>query len=515
MSSDEPADKPRAGSWWKSNGSWVASIAVGVLVLGGSIFTTINQGNALREQIRIESEINRQEILTQAAVDREGLALEQDRLRDAREKAIDDVLALWIPFVVGDDVTQQLEALAVLAAVMPDQIGGILDDVFSILADQQGVNAELIEQARDTASERADAVEWVIVIGERQQLVEARELVVDATDKGFGSPQVYRLGGDAFAVVLSGFETRDDADVTLVSVRATVQEGAQVVNVNAWCSYPVVDEAGSVLCAPTSYDQLVLIDGPKVFWPLATPTAVNLRDLMGNFDLSPRGDGEEQFVPVFSEGPGRIGGVEFNTTSQQRLNSKFNPQTELGTGSWTLESWAKLGEADLALGDSGMPEPMTVIGGWNSTAGERWYLSVEEGKHVCVGIGAESKVCAPGTTVNDGEWHHIVVTYHAEAGAAALFIDSVNAELKSMPWSAGERLIDVTMSVGAMFNDSVAKTGTVTNDDSVSKDQKVTRDDEGEGWEEYWNGGVSRVAVYGGLLSEEQIQAHFGAVDDL
>ncbi|MCL1600545.1 MAG: LamG domain-containing protein, partial [Actinomycetia bacterium] len=500
MSSDESGDKPGAGSWWKNNGSWVASIAVGVLVLGGSIFTTTSQGDALRDQISSESETNRQQILTQAAVDREGLALEQDRLRDAREKAIDDVLALWIPFVVGEDVPQQLEALAVLAAVMPDQIGGILDDVFSILADQQGVNSDLIEQARDTASERADAVEWVIVIGERQQLVEAEGLVVDATEKGFGSPQVYRLGGDAFAVVLSGFETRDDADVTLISVRATLQEGAQVVDVNAWCLYPVVDETGSVLCAPTSYDQLVLLDGPKVFWPLATPTAVNLRDLVGSSDLLPRGDGGEQFVPVFSEGPGGIGGMGFNATSQQRLSSKFNPQSELGTGSWTLETWVKLEEANLALDDSGMPGPMTVIGGWNSTAGERWYLSVEEGRRVCVGIGAGSKVCAPGTMVDDGTWHHIVVTYHAEAGAAALFIDSVNAELKTMPWSAGERLIDVTMSVGAMFNDNVAKIQSVTNDDSVTKDHNVTRDDDGEGWEEYWNGGVSRVAVYGGLL---------------
>ena len=515
MSSDEPGDNPGAGSWWKSNGSWVASIAVGVLVLGGSMFTTLSQGNALREKIETESEISRQRILTQAAVDREGLALEQDRLRDAREKAIDDVLAFWIPLVVGDNRTQQLEALAVLAAVMPDQIGGILDDVFSILADEQGVNAELIDQAREIASERADAVEWVIVIGERQQLVEAEELVVDATDKGFGSPQVYRLGGDAFAVVLSGFETRDDAEVTLVSVRATVQEGAQVVDVKVWCAHPVVDEAGGVFCAPTSYDQAVLIDGPKVFWPLATPTAVDLSDLIGNSDLLPRGDGGEQFVPVFSEGPGEIGGMEFNTSSQQRLSSKFNPHSELGTGSWTLESWVKPGETNLALGDSGTPLPMTVIGGWNGTAGERWYLSVEEGRHMCVGIGAESKVCAPGTTVNDGNWHHIVVTYHAESGAAALFIDSVNVELKSMPWSAGERLIDVTMSVGAMFNDNVAKTETATNGDSVSKDHNVTRDDEGDGWEEYWNGGVSRLAVYGGLLSEEQIETHFKAVGDL
>jgi hypothetical protein len=508
---DTPAESNGAGEWLRP---LIGPLLVALLAFAGTFYATRTEGTSLREEIKTEAATSREEIRTQAAVNREALALEQDRLKNAQDKSDDEVLVDWIPAIVGDDVIKQLEALAVLAAVMPDQIGETLDNVFALLADQQGATALIIQQARDEAIQRADATDWVILIGERQETAEVEALIKHSSEKGFGSPQVYEMNG-AYVVVLAGFDTRNDAEVTLVSVRATVQEGAQVVDVNTWCEYPVADETGSVLCAPTPYDQAVLKDGPKVFWPLATRTAVSLKDLIGTLNLSPRGDGGEDFLPTFSKGPGGIGGMGFNMTSQQRLSSKFDPQSELGTGSWTLESWVKLGEADLALGDTGMPEPMTVIGGWNSSAGERWYLSVAEGRHVCVGIGAESKVCAPGTTVNDGKWHHIVVTYHAETGVAALYIDSVKAELNSMPWSAGERLIDVTMSVGAMFNGNVAKTGTVTNDDSVSRDQKFTRDDEGEGWEEYWNGGVSRVAVYGGLLSEEQIQAHFGAVGDL
>jgi hypothetical protein len=32
-------------------------------------------------------------------------------------------------------------------------------------------------------------------------------------------------------------------------------------------------------------------------------------------------------------------------------------------------------------------------------------------------------------------------------------------------------------------------------------------------WQEHWDGGVSRIAIYNGILEPERIQAHYRAVD--
>jgi hypothetical protein len=106
---------------------------------------------------------------------------------------------------------------------------------------------------------------------------------------------------------------------------------------------------------------------------------------------------------------------------------------------------------------------------------------------LCAGIGAHA-VCADGVRTDDGEWHHIALSYQAETFEATLYIDGRPAKLKSSPWDQDDQLIDATVSLGAMFNGGAGK------------------------WEEQWDGSLSRVAIYDGVLTPEQIDAHYVAV---
>jgi hypothetical protein len=91
--------------------------------------------------------------------------------------------------------------------------------------------------------------------------------------------------------------------------------------------------------------------------------------------------------------------------------------------------------------------------------------------------------------VDDGEWHHVVLSHQADSGDARLFLDAREVTLEESPLGSGRKLTDAPVAVGAMLYEHLGE------------------------WQEHWDGGVSRIAIYNGILEPERIQAHYRAVD--
>ena len=106
-----------------------------------------------------------------------------------------------------------------------------------------------------------------------------------------------------------------------------------------------------------------------------------------------------------------------------------------------------------------------------------------------MGIGAFTEVCGIGPRVDDGEWHHVVVSYQADSGETRLFLDASQVTLEQNPLGIGEKLTDTQVAVGSLLNEATGS------------------------WQEFWTGGLSRISIYARVLDTATIQDHFQAID--
>jgi hypothetical protein len=264
---------------------------------------------------------------------------------------------------------------------------------------------------------------------------------------------------------------------------ASRPESADLAATDLAATDPAATDPAATDPATASYDQAVLADSPIVYWPLVADGEVELRDVVGSRDLVPRDSEEAEFVPTLVDGPRGIGALDLDGSAMQRLDSTFDPNAELGSGSWTLELWMNLEKALVEDSES----LFSLIGGWDQERPQRWYLSVRKGR-LEVGIGAHGQVFGLDTAVDDGEWHHVVLSYQSDSGDARLFLDAKEVTLEQSPWGSSEELTDAPVAVGAKLYQASGE------------------------WQEHWDGGLSRIAIYASILEPERIQAHHRAI---
>lgn len=425
---------------------------------------------------------------TEADVDLQELALEGQRFDEERDRTKDGWLEKYVPYLVGEDPVKQREAVAILLVVLPDRDAA---DVFSQLLDIGPTDAKaLFVAAREEAQNRADTTEWAIVVGTKETRDEATALLASVTERDLPAELYHQNNG--YAVAATGFDTKESADGKLLALQATGHESAQTVDLNAWCPHRVVVGDDPTECVATQYDQAALTSRPIIYWPLATDTGIDLTDRIGTYDLTPLNGDDRNFEPVFLAGPRDIGALSLDASASQRLESSFNPSDRLGGSAWTLEVWMQpptgVDANDVA----------TVVGGWGISPNRRWYVNLRNG-NVCIGIGDFGGVCGTDKSVNDGLWHHVAASYNSETGAAALyvdgdkldaFIDAKNNPLSAPPWGPDEQFTDAAVSIGAMLDEARPK------------------------WSEFWNGGLSRLAIYDTVLDPEEVLAHVQAFPD-
>jgi hypothetical protein len=80
------------------------------------------------------------------------------------------------------------------------------------------------------------------------------------------------------------------------------------------------------------------------------------------------------------------------------------------------------------------------------------------------------------------------LSYQADSGDIRLFLDASEVTLEQSPWGPNEQLTDAPIAVGTMRYEPSGE------------------------WREHWDGGVSRIAIYHGILETERIQTHHRAV---
>ena len=208
------ADDGRKGFTWLSIFTAVLSLvsALGVAFLA---YQTKN----------IETEVKREEI-----------AFEQAKFDIEQKNRNNENLKIIIPKLVSQDEQQVKEGMTTLFVLFQSNAGDILQAVNAALTEQQ--RATLKDQLQPALA-RAKELEtnsdaWLIVVRGDKSIGEANDEVERAKKAGY-SPALYLKQG-WYRTTVGPFPTQSDAERTNIAVRATLRNGAYVVNLKSWCA---------------------------------------------------------------------------------------------------------------------------------------------------------------------------------------------------------------------------------------------------------------------------------------
>jgi hypothetical protein len=217
-----------------------------------------------------------------------------------------------------------------------------------------------------------------------------------------------------------------------------------------------------------TYYETVLADGPVHYWRLNQSGASTQPDLVGSLDGTPSGGGSLTSV-AGATGDG-----------DQALSFSNAALSLAGVGDLPVGSAARSVEF-LYKGTDTAKQTVFSYGVASATR-RSFAVAVNQGGNGTIGIWTWSDDHSTAVVVNDGAWHHIVVTYAAAASEVLLYVDGV---------------LEDTYSLGGTLN-------TGTTDSLISGDYHtgafpVT-------------GAVDDVAVYDAVLSAGDVTAHFDAI---
>jgi hypothetical protein len=217
-----------------------------------------------------------------------------------------------------------------------------------------------------------------------------------------------------------------------------------------------------------SYSQVVEGDGPVHYWRLNQSGASTQPDSIASLDGTPSGGG--------------------SLTSVAGATGDGDPALAFSNAALTLA-----GVGDLPVGSAARSVEFLYKGtntskqtvfsyGVASATRRSFAVAVNQGGNGTIGIWTWSDDHSTAVVVNDGDWHHIVVTYAAAASEVLLYVDGV---------------LEDTYSLGGTLN-------TGTTDALISGDYHtgafpVT-------------GSVDEIAVYDSVLSGAQVTDHFDAI---
>ncbi len=169
----------------------------------------------------------------------------------------------------------------------------------------------------------------------------------------------------------------------------------------------------SAVAAPVAYSTTVLADDPVGYWRLSETAGTTITDLSGNGH-----HGTYYNSPTLNQ-PGVTAtgdrSVLLNGTDEYGLVAD---SPDFDFRDFTLEAWIKI--------NGSATDHRRIISQQNTTDTE-WYLLHLNDNRLCLyssrdGIGNLSV----GPTLNDGQWHHLVVTRDTIANAVVAYVDGTS-----------------------------------------------------------------------------------------
>jgi hypothetical protein len=216
-----------------------------------------------------------------------------------------------------------------------------------------------------------------------------------------------------------------------------------------------------------SYTATVIADGPVHYWRMNQGGATE-PDIIASLDGTPAGAGTISSV---------AGATGDGDTALAFSNKALSL---VGVGDLPVGSAARSVEF-LYKGTNTLKQTVFSYGTSSATR-QSFAVAVNQGGDGTIGIWTWSDDHSTAVVVNDGDWHHIVVTYAAASSSVLLYVDGV---------------LEDTYSLGGTLN-------TGTTDAGIAHDfhtgaHPVT-------------GSVDEVAVYDSVLSGADVTAHFDAI---
>jgi PKD repeat protein len=229
----------------------------------------------------------------------------------------------------------------------------------------------------------------------------------------------------------------------------------------AWKAYTLaVRPAGA-----TSYQSVVLADGPVGYWRLSETSGTTAQDYTAN-GLN----GSYMNSPTL----GVTGAITTDTSTNKAVTLNgtdeyvfVNDATALDVGdTFTLEAWVKTNDSNGEILSKGASSPVQHFGLYLDTAGE---VRLEAGNF--------SVMRTTGYVVNDNQWHHIVAT--KSGSTKAIYIDGISRGTNDTNQNAVNNSAPL----------EIGRWGTST----------------------YLAGSLDEVAIYPTALSAARVQAHYNA----
>ena len=220
-----------------------------------------------------------------------------------------------------------------------------------------------------------------------------------------------------------------------------------------------------------SYAQAILADAPLLYWRLGdsgstvADSSGSVAAKSGSYANSP------STVAGAIEGDADLAHV-FNGSSQYAYATTYNPFTV--AASLSFEAWvyrASNGSNDAIFGGNSASATPCVC---RLTAGTDTLVFFPQ-----AGASASWASCGIGT----GAWHHVVVTFDNANNLATLYVDGVSKGAAAM--ADDFAAITQTFIAGAWVQSGTVK--------------------------DYFDGRLDEVAVYSGVLSQDQVRAHYMA----
>lgn len=222
------------------------------------------------------------------------------------------------------------------------------------------------------------------------------------------------------------------------------------------------------------YGDTILEMSPKHYWRFTSAGPV--LDELGTSNLT---FGKDAFPLGSSAVKDNVGAIDCNGSPRSSINSQT---PEAGTGDFSVVAWintqASTGGQIVSFGDQAE--------GSSDTVTRSLYLDGTGYAHIGIRAGKRYHAVSE-KTYADGAWHQIVGTYSA-TGGLTLYVDG--AQVGAEPAGVGAK--DLTEGFWRICGDNLASWP-------------------GASGGPYFLGSVDEVAVYGNVLTAEQIQAAFGA----
>ena len=204
----------------KKNSSWLV-----ILTAGLSLVSALGVAYLSYQTKNIETGVKREEI-----------AFEQAKFDIEQKNRNNENLKIIIPKIVSKDEQEVKVGMTTLFVLFQSDAKDILESISSALTEQQ--RAALKDQLQP-ALQRAKELEtlsdtWIIVVGGDKPINDARDEIERAKRAGY-SPTLYLKQG-WYRTTVGPFPTQSDAERTNIAVRATLRNGAYVVNLKSWCT---------------------------------------------------------------------------------------------------------------------------------------------------------------------------------------------------------------------------------------------------------------------------------------